>query len=58
MAALAPHEDAPVPFSPLILADRLLDLANKADRAGYPIAAVRLVRLAYAVCDETPDDSA
>lgn len=41
-------------FSPLVLADRLLDLAREADRAGYAASADRLVRLAFAACDEAP----
>lgn len=39
-------------FSPLVLIDRLIALAEEADRAGMETAAGRLVRLAYAVCDE------
>jgi len=41
-------------FSPLVLADRLLDLASAADRAGMQRAADHLVRLACSVCDERP----
>ena len=40
--------------SPLMLADRLLTLAQDADRAGFFKPAERLLRLAYAVCDEKP----
>ena len=40
--------------SPLVLADRLLSLAQDADRAGYVTAASNLVSLALAVFDETP----
>ena len=39
--------------SPLVLSDRLLTLAEDADRAGFQITADRLVRLAYRVFDET-----
>jgi hypothetical protein len=37
-----------------MLADRLLTLAQDADRAGFPRPAERLLRLAYAVCNERP----
>jgi len=40
--------------SPLVLADRLLSLAQDADRAGFTGSAERLLRLAYAVCNEKP----
>jgi hypothetical protein len=40
--------------SPLVLADRLLSLAQDADRAGFTGSAARLLRLAYAVCNERP----
>lgn len=40
--------------SPLMLADRLITLAQDADRAGYVAAASRLIGLAYAVFDEKP----
>ena len=39
-------------FSPLLLADRLLTLAQEADRAGLADTAGRLVRLAHDVFDE------
>lgn len=41
----------PVPFSPLMLADRLLTLAQDADRAGYTGAASHLVTAMYQVLD-------
>lgn len=41
-------------FSPLVLADRLIALAEDADRAGLRKAAGRLVRLAERVCEERP----
>lgn len=42
------------PPSPLVLADRLLTLAQDADRAGLVRTAGRLVRLASTVLDERP----
>ena len=39
------------PSSPMLLADRLLTLAQDADRAGMRSAAGRLVELAYDVLD-------
>ncbi len=48
------HTAKPVPVSPLILADRLISLAQDADRAGYAESATRLLGLAYAVFDEQP----
>ena len=42
------------PISPLVLADRLITLAQDADRAGYQDSATRLIGLAYAVFDEQP----
>ena len=44
----------PVTVSPLVLADRLISLAQDADRAGYARSASRLLGLAYAVFDEEP----
>ena len=41
-------------LSPLILADRLLTLAQDADRAGLPRPAERLLRVAYAMLNEKP----
>lgn len=38
--------------SPLILCDRLLALAQDADRAGYAITAEHLLHLAHVVLDE------
>ena len=54
MTPLATQETGRFTFSPLVLADRLLDLAHEADRAGYVGAAERLVTLAFAVYDEKP----
>jgi hypothetical protein len=39
------------PFSPLMLSDRLLTLAQDADRAGYREAAEHLLSLAEEVLD-------
>jgi hypothetical protein len=39
-------------FSPLVLADRLLSLAQDADRAGYRDSACRLLGLMYHVLDD------
>ena len=41
-------------ISPLMLADRLLTLAEDAEKAGLHRPAERLLRLAYAVYDEKP----
>jgi len=40
--------------SPLVLADRLLTLAQDADRAGMARPAAKLLKLAWAVWDEKP----
>jgi hypothetical protein len=40
--------------SPLILTDRLISLAQDAERAGLPIVANRLVRLALRTCAPPP----
>lgn len=50
---------APAPFrrsavSPLVLSDRLIALAQDADRAGYTGTAEQLVSLACTVFDEAP----
>jgi hypothetical protein len=42
------------PVSPLTLSDRLLSLAQDADRAGFSGTAARLLGLAHSVFDETP----
>ena len=44
-----------VPVSPLVLADRLISLAQEADRAGYLQSASMLIGLAHSVFDETPN---
>lgn len=56
LADSIPSDLAPPPgcVSPLVLADRLLSLAQDADRAGLARPAARLVRLAYAICGEKP----
>ena len=38
--------------SPMVIADRLITLAQEADRAGYRTAASSLVTLMYSVLDE------
>ncbi len=44
---------APLPeMSPLVLADRLIGLAQDADRAGYQETASQLVALVYAVLED------
>lgn len=40
-----------LPVSPLMLADRLISLAQEADRAGYRDAATNLVTMAFTVLD-------
>lgn len=53
MFQTSPAESCPAPLSsPLVISDRLLELAENADRAGYRYTAERLVRLAYHVFDE------
>jgi len=47
-AEAVPH----VATSPLVLSDRLLTLAEDADRAGFQVTAERLVHLAHGVFDE------
>jgi hypothetical protein len=42
------------PVSELVLSDRLLALAEDADRAGYTDTAERLLTLACSVFDEAP----
>jgi hypothetical protein len=51
---LALNAALPSPVSPLVLADRLLSLAQDADRAGFAKPAERMLRLAYAVWNEKP----
>lgn len=57
MSASAPAKIAdyhePI-VSPLILTDRLITLAQDAERAGLPIVANRLVRLALRACVPVP----
>lgn len=50
-ASGAPFAPAPR-FSPLVLADRLISLAQEADRAGLQDSASRLIGLIYAVLDD------
>ncbi len=49
-----PSPTAPSRVSPLILSDRLIALAEAADRAGFLGTAEQLVCLACAVFDEAP----
>jgi hypothetical protein len=53
MTAMETFLSAPAPRpSPLVLSDRLLNLAQDADRAGCPVAAEHLLALAHSVFDE------
>ena len=45
------HASPACPISPLMLADRLITLAQDADRAGFADAATHLVGLVYSVLD-------
>ena len=49
VSAHLPHAQA---FSPLVLADRLISLAQEADRAGLHDSAARLLGMMYAVLDD------
>jgi hypothetical protein len=40
--------------SPLVLCDRLITLAQDADRAGFAVTAEHLVHLAHVVLEEKP----
>jgi hypothetical protein len=53
---LLPHcgNAPPPPPSPLMLCDRLLTLAQEADRAGYAATAEHLLELVETVFDEKP----
>ena len=51
-AGTTPHFAQAPRFSPLVLADRLITLAQEADRAGLMDSASRLIGLAYAVLDD------
>ncbi|HET9147388.1 MAG TPA: hypothetical protein VFN77_05025 [Acetobacteraceae bacterium] len=44
------HAEAQPQLSPLVLSDRLITLAQEAERAGLPVMANRLVHLALAAC--------
>jgi hypothetical protein len=44
----------PPPPSPLVICDRLLSLAEDADRAGLVVTADHLVHLASAMFEEAP----
>ena len=49
-----PVNSALKPVSPLVLSDRLITLAQDADRAGFAATAEHLVTLACSVFDEAP----
>jgi hypothetical protein len=49
----ASHEDR-APISKLVMSDRLISLAQEAERAGYVSTAHDLVTMACAVFDEAP----
>ncbi len=53
-AAIALRSDPPGRASPLMLCDRLITLAEQADRAGFASTAGRLVDLAYSLFDDAP----
>ena len=44
-------DTAAIPLSPIVLADRIITLAQDADRAGHHNTASDLVKLMYAVFD-------
>jgi hypothetical protein len=44
----------PATISLMTLSDRLITLAQDAEKAGYPITAEQLVRLAMMIFDEAP----
>jgi hypothetical protein len=50
----AQHEDQPPVVSKLVMSDRLIALAQEAERAGYISTAHDLVDLACAVFDQAP----
>jgi hypothetical protein len=50
--SLLSQETPPPPASPLVLSDRLISLAQDADRAGFAITADQLVHLAHTVLEE------
>ena len=50
---IAPATASLPPVSPLVLSDRLITLAEAADRAGFTGTAEQLVTLACAVFDES-----
>lgn len=54
MLTAATARPIPRPWSELVLSDRLLSLAEDADRAGYRDTAEHLLSLACSVFDEAP----
>jgi hypothetical protein len=53
---IAPSFTPSGPVSPMVLSDRLIVLAEAADRAGFTDTAERLITLACSVFDESPSD--
>ena len=51
VAVSAQAPAAEMKLSPLVLSDRLITLAQEAERAGLPVMANRLVRLALSACE-------
>lgn len=49
-----PVPASPPPASPLVLCDRLISLAEDADRAGFKTTAAHLVELIEEMFDEKP----
>ena len=49
---VAAHLPKALVFSPLVLADRLISLAQEAERAGLHDSAARLIGVMYAVLDD------
>jgi hypothetical protein len=52
VAVAVPASASAGKLSPLLIADRLITLAQDADRAGYSATAERLIRLVNRVFDE------
>jgi hypothetical protein len=49
--------ERPLTPSPLVMCDRLLTLAQDADRAGFAVTAEHLLHLAHTVFEEKPASS-
>ena len=54
MLRLTPRTQSPPPASPLVLCDRLITLAEDADRAGLKTTAAHLVELIEEMFAEKP----